>query len=117
MPIFTADEAQAGAELFPDGAWTNVLADGAHQQFLWARFNPGSVYRLHSHPYEQSSVMLQGRMRLTVGDEVRDIGPGDMWFAPAGVPHGGEILGDKPVVFIDVYAPHSGGVGSDVTYY
>jgi quercetin dioxygenase-like cupin family protein len=117
MPIFTADEAQAGAELFPDGAWTNILADGAHQQFLWARFDPGSIYKLHSHPYEQSSVMLQGRMRLTVGDEVRDIGPGDMWFAAAGVPHGGEILGDESVVFIDVYAPHSGGIGSDVTYY
>ena len=51
------------------------------------------------------SVMISGRMRLTVGDEVRDIGPGDMWFAPANVEHGGEILGDQPVVFIDVYAP------------
>ena len=46
-------------------------------------------------------------MCLTVGDEVRDIGPGDMWYAPANVKHGGEILGDEPVVFIDVYAPPS----------
>ena len=49
--------------------------------------------------------MVSGRMRLTVGDEVRDIGPGDMWYAPANVQHGGEILGDEPVVFVDVYAP------------
>jgi quercetin dioxygenase-like cupin family protein len=117
MPIFTSDEAQKGAELCPDGSRVNVLANGEHQQFLLARFEPGGVYLLHSHPYEQTSVMLQGRMRLTVGDEVRDIGPGDMWFAPAGVPHGGEILGDEAVIFIDVYAPPSGGLGSDVTYY
>ena len=44
-------------------------------------------------------------MRLTVGDEVRDIGPGDMWHAPAGIEHGGEVLGDEPVIFIDVYSP------------
>ena len=72
---------------------------------LWAKFEPGGTYGLHSHPHEQMSVMVSGRMRLTVGDEVRDIGPGDMWFAPANVEHGGEILGDQPVVFIDVYAP------------
>ena len=42
----------------------------------WAKFEPGGTYQLHSHPHEQMSVMVSGRMRLTVGDEVRDIGPG-----------------------------------------
>ncbi len=27
------------------------------------------------------------------------------WYAPAGVPHGGEILGEEEAVFIDVYSP------------
>ena len=56
-------------------------------------------------------------MRLIVGDEKREVGPGDMWFAPSDVPHGGEILGDEPVIFIDVYSPPSGGHDGDVTYY
>ena len=56
-------------------------------------------------------------MRLTVGDEVREVGPGDMLHAPSGVPHGGEILGDEPVIFIDVYSPPSGGHDGDVTYF
>jgi quercetin dioxygenase-like cupin family protein len=56
-------------------------------------------------------------MRLTVGDEVREVGPGDMWFASSDVPHGGEILGDEPVIFIDVYSPPSGGHDEAVTYY
>ena len=68
-------------------------------------------------PYEQVSVMVQGRMRLRVGDETREVGPGDMWFAPADMPHGGEILGEDPVIFIDVYAPPSRGDGSDVSYF
>ena len=44
-------------------------------------------------------------MRLTMGDEVREIGPGDMWYAPANVPHGGEVLGGEPVGFVDIHAP------------
>jgi len=94
-----------------------VLATAEHQEVVWAKFEPTGNYPLHSHPYEQISVMLQGRMRLTVGEEVREVGPGDLWHAPANVKHGGEILGDEPVVFIDVYSPPSGGVGKDVTYY
>ncbi len=104
--IFSAEEVESNSDFFCnrklDGA---LVATGKSCQLLWAKFEPGGTYGLHSHRHEQMSVMISGRMRLTVGDEVRDIGPGDMWFAPANVEHGGEILGDQPVVFIDVYAP------------
>ena len=81
------------------------VVDGKNMQLIWAEFQPGSVYSLHSHEREQFSFMVSGRMRLTVGEEVAEIGPGDMWYAPGNVVHGGEILGDEPVVFIDVYSP------------
>ena len=106
--IFPAAEVEANADFISDrklhGA---ILATGESCQLLWAKFEPGGTYELHSHPHEQMSVIISGRMRLTVGEEVREIGPGDMWYAPANVQHGGEILGDEPVVFIDVYAPPS----------
>ena len=86
---------------------TNVLATGEHMQLVWARYEPAATYSMHTHSHEQFSVLLQGRMRLTVGAEVREIGPGDMWHAPANVPHGGEIVGDEAVVFIDIYGPPS----------
>ena len=109
--IFSADEAAAAA-LFDTGArvHTNVVATGEHMQLVWARYEPGTSYKLHSHPHEQFSVLLKGRLRLTVGEEVRDIGPGDMWHAPANVAHGGELLGDEPVVFIDIYGPPSAAI-------
>jgi len=68
-------------------------------------YPPGSEYEMHSHTHEQFSLLLAGRLLLTVGDETREIGPGDGWYAPGGVEHGGEILGDEPAVFIDVYSP------------
>ena len=117
--IFSLSEAEASAEYFPDMQvwWRSKLASGAHQELNWVKFEPGSTYPLHSHPYEQTSVVIQGHMRLTVGDEIRDVGPGDMWFVPSSVPHGGEILGNKPVIFIDVYAPPRDGHTEEVTYY
>ena len=106
--IFTAAEVEANSDFISDRkVHTAIPATGESCQLLWAKFEPGGTYELHSHPHEQMSVIVSGRMRLTVGDEVRDIGPGDMWYVPANVEHGGEILGDEPVVFIDVYAPPS----------
>jgi quercetin dioxygenase-like cupin family protein len=119
MPnIITLSEASAASEFFPDMQvwWRSKLAIGSHQELCWVKFEPGSIYPMHSHPYEQVSVVIQGRMRLVVGGETREVGPGDMWFAPSGIPHGGEILSDEPVIFIDVYSPPSSGDGSDVTY-
>lgn len=109
--IFVGTEA-AEAAMFDAGRHihTNVVATGAHMQLVWARYEPQATYSMHTHSHEQFSVLLQGRLRLTVGEEVREIGPGDMWHAPANVPHGGEIVGDEAVVFVDIYGPPSGTI-------
>ena len=81
------------------------ILSGEHMHMIRATYDPGATYEMHSHPHEQFSLLLSGRMLLTVGEETREIGPGDGWYAPGGVPHGGEVLGDEPAVFIDVYSP------------
>lgn len=81
------------------------LINGENMQLIRAVYPPGSDYERHSHPHEQFSLLLSGRLLLTVGSETREIGPGDGWYAPGGVEHGGKILGDEPAVFIDVYSP------------
>ena len=109
--ILTAAHAEADSVFEPEiRAHSSLVTNGEHLQLLWVKFEPGGNYPIHSHPHEQISVMLQGRMRLTVGDEVGEIGPGDMWYAPANVPHGGELLGGDPVVFVDIYAPPSDSI-------
>ena len=81
------------------------ILTGEHMHLIRAVYEPGATYEMHSHPHEQFSLLLSGRMLLTVGGETREIGPGDGWYAPGGVHHGGEVLGDEPAVFIDVYSP------------
>lgn len=115
--IFSQSEAQKASTFDLNlRVWNANLATGQKQEFNWVKFEAGSRYPMHQHPYEQTSIMIEGRMILTVGDESREVGPGDMWFAPANLPHGGEIIGDAPIVFVEVYSAPSKGDGSDVTY-
>ena len=56
------------------------LITGEHMHLIRAVYEPGATYPMHSHPHEQFSLMLSGRMLLTVGDYTREIGPGDGWY-------------------------------------
>ena len=58
--------------------YCGLLANGEHIQLIWVKFDPDGNYPIHSHPHEQIRFMRQERMRVTVGNEVEEIGPGDM---------------------------------------
>ena len=41
------------------------------------RFQPRVVTTPHDHPHEQMTVVEKGRVLFTIGDEQREVGPGD----------------------------------------
>jgi len=61
-------------------------------------------YGLHHHHHEQMVYVLEGRSRVQIGDEIREIGPGDVYFVTANTPHTLNALTDK-VVMIEVFTP------------
>ena len=69
------------------------------------RLMPGHEPRPHSHPHEQLVYILAGRIRFHVAGEVRDIGPGGLMAIPPHVEHWGEVIGDEPVLNLDVFTP------------
>lgn len=75
------------------------------EKTLLAEFHleKGAVLPLHSHPHEQTGYLVSGSMRLTIGDAVHDVGPGDGWCVPEDVRHKAEILADA--VAIEVFSP------------
>ncbi|AJS58687.1 oxalate decarboxylase family bicupin [Paenibacillus sp. IHBB 10380] len=53
---------------------------------------PGGVRELHWHQQAEWSYMLLGRARITAVDQngrnfIADVGPGDLWYFPPGLPH------------------------------
>jgi quercetin dioxygenase-like cupin family protein len=108
--VFNAFQADAtqGVEVLP-GTWrhTKVLTDRVQINFTDKR--PGSVTPVHTHPGEFVSLIIRGRYRDYVGDEIYELGPGDVLYLPEGGTHGPiELIGDELGVRIDILCPPRG---------
>lgn len=76
---------------------------GTKEMLVRWEFNKGAVAARHSHPHEQIVVMVQGRLKLIVGDAETIMGRDDIVVIPPNVPHEAEALEDT--VVIDIFSP------------
>jgi len=70
--------------------WDGVTAqavEGERTTLAVVDLEPGSSVPEHSHENEQLGVLIRGSMRFRVGDETREVGPGDTWRILGHVPH------------------------------
>ena len=81
-----------------------VLSDHPEMMVVAFRFGAeGAVGDLHSHPHVQSTYVEKGRFRFTLGDEEREVGPGDSFVIQSGLVHGCVCL--EPGTLIDCFTP------------
>jgi oxalate decarboxylase len=64
------------------------------------RLKPGGVRELHWHKQAEWSFMLAGKARITAVDNdghnfIADVGRGDLWYFPGGIPHSIQGLADE----------------------
>ena len=85
------------------GIRRKTLSYGAATLMSEFRLQAGSPLPIHEHPQEQTGYLVSGRLRLTIGEETREVGPGDSWSIPGGVAHGAETLEDA--VAVEVFSP------------
>jgi mannose-6-phosphate isomerase-like protein (cupin superfamily) len=64
---------------------------------------PGEGPRLHVHPYDETFVVIEGRARFFVGDQVIEAVAGEVVLGPKGVPHRFENLGPGRLQTIDIH--------------
>jgi mannose-6-phosphate isomerase-like protein (cupin superfamily) len=67
----------------------------------WEWISPLHVH----HEDDEAWVVLQGRLRVRIGDEVRDVGAGDGVLAPKGVPHQYGNPFPEPAQYVLVMTP------------
>jgi quercetin dioxygenase-like cupin family protein len=72
-------------------------------QFAW--ISPGAEMRPHQHDFEQLVIVLDGECLFHVGGVPHCCGPGSLLRVPPHTEHYIEVLGDRPVFEIDVFAP------------
>lgn len=76
---------------------------GERMTVLEVHLQPGVASGLHAHGHESMLYVVRGRVRTVVGDDVLELGPGDVGCHPAGVPHSVEAL--EETVFVEVKSP------------
>ena len=55
---------------------------------------------LHTHPQDESYVVLEGRMSVQAGEQVAELGPGDVMVVPRGVAHSFAVFSDTARVLV-----------------
>lgn len=75
--------------------------EGAVSTFVGlSHVQPGSGAPSHTHPVEETIVILRGRAHVWMGDDEHDLGPDTTVLIPAGVVHGFRSTGSEPLVLL-----------------
>jgi mannose-6-phosphate isomerase-like protein (cupin superfamily) len=66
----------------------------------WWSEVPGAHVPQHEHPFPEARWVLSGFLRVFIGDEIVELGPGDRLDLPPGTTHGFEVMGLAPAVYV-----------------
>lgn len=80
-----------------------------HMQILHERYEPGADTgrELLRHESEEGGIVVRGRIELTVGTEMRVLGPGDAYYFDSRLPHRFRNVGDEPAETVSACTPPS----------
>ena len=85
------------------GVTRRLVAAGDKTMAIEVRFEPGAEGARHSHPHEQLSRLLEGRMTFYLGEEEKELKAGDVIVIPGGLEHG--VLAHEASLLLDVFSP------------
>ncbi len=85
------------------GVRMKTLCHGSLTLMSEFRLDRGHELPMHAHPHEQTGYLVRGRLRMTIGEESREVSAGDSWSIPGGVQHGAVVLEDA--VAVEVFSP------------
>ena len=66
----------------------------------WWSDVPGTRIATHAHDFPEARWVLSGYLRVRVGTDTLELGPGDRIDLPAGTPHALEVVGLSPVIYV-----------------
>ena len=89
-------------EVMP-GVTRRTLSISERMMLIDVVLEKGAVVPLHNHPHEQIGYLASGRVLFELGDERRELGPGDSWLVPPNVPH--QVTALERSLAIDVFSP------------
>ncbi len=105
MPDASAFRSWNGVEAFEIADGVRLHAIGGDQVLLCrVSYEPGKQVVRHAHEdSEQLMAVIEGSVTMTIGDETRELGPGDVVCVNRGIEH--ELFSAGGVTFFEALAP------------
>jgi quercetin dioxygenase-like cupin family protein len=93
------------------GVWENaepgvkrkIFSPGSGIMMMEVHFEEGAEGYLHSHPHEQMSYCLKGKIQFTIDGAKKVIQQGDTITIPSGAEHG--VVALEPSALLDAFTP------------
>ena len=83
---------------------TRQMITGENVMVCRFTFAPFVVTDEHTHPHEQITLVVKGKVKFVIEGEVTIVSPGDVLHFPSNNRHGATML-DEEVVLIDIFSP------------
>jgi mannose-6-phosphate isomerase-like protein (cupin superfamily) len=100
MNVFDLDE----LKLSPTASLVEGLPRaGVGISVFVVRTPPGRAVELHTHPYAETFVLLEGAGRWTAGEDVVELRANQMLVVPPETPHGFRNTGEQPLLVVSVH--------------
>jgi quercetin dioxygenase-like cupin family protein len=94
---------ESGYKQVLPGIRLKTLVYGENTLFSEFRMEAHSALPRHAHHHEQTGYLVEGRIKLTIGKQTFEAGPGCSWCIPGNTEHSAEILEDS--LAIEVFSP------------
>ena len=89
-------------EMVP-GVWRRTLSYGQRLMVVQVTLEEGVVVPVHSHPHEQITYVIEGRLSMEVEGQTHVLGPGDSLLLPGDAEHGATVT--ERTLVIDTFSP------------
>ena len=97
------DDSEIDWENTGEGIWRKIMSYDEKIMLVKVKFKAGAIGALHHHPHLQISYIAEGEFEVTMGNEIKILKAGDVYFAAANIEHG--VLCLKDGLLIDVFSP------------
>ena len=88
---------------------------GKNLMLSYLEIEEGATVPLHNHPHEQGGIVLEGKLKMTIGNQTRVCEAGSMFLVPPNVYHKAVAVGG-PVRALGHFQSGPGGLRQAVQY-
>ncbi len=86
-----------------EGIQRQIQVDGEKLMIVKVHLEAGAVVAPHSHPHEQATYVLSGRLHFTLGDQTMDLSAGQSIGIPSNAVH--RVVAAEETVVLDSFSP------------